>query len=421
MNESAFPRYREFDPAVPVWCLTPVMNGCIHRFFDTSPVSPSGRYIAVFQLPFVNRMPAPGEIGRVRVIDLETGKTKFLAGTSGWETQTGANINWGGSDRELYFNDVDRSSWKVFSWKVDFMEDSRIRMEGPVYHASPDGRLLVSANPAAMRRTQPGYGAVVPEDFIPFNRGPVDDDGFYVTDTLTGKTRLFLSIKDLVKKAAPPASIEKPDENEFYCCHSKFNSRGNMVMLCLRWFPAGSSPRLNIFKIDQGSVKYAWFTASLDDKSASCAVGPEQWEKGGHHATWFPEVDKISMNLRIDRGEMRFVEAAADGSTLSKMHPGLIGSGHPTVCPGGAHIVTDAYLFEKPAFGDGTVPIRLLDLRNGTERTLARINVRQPVNDGALRVDPHPAWDRSRRYLIFNGFTEGARRVFMADMAGVLE
>ena len=80
----AFPQYREFAPTVPVWCVTPERPGCIHRFFDTSPISPSGRYLGVFQLPFEDRLPGPGEVGQVCVIDLQTGKDRVVAETCGW-------------------------------------------------------------------------------------------------------------------------------------------------------------------------------------------------------------------------------------------------------------------------------------------------------------------------------------------------
>ncbi|HRS96487.1 MAG TPA: hypothetical protein P5179_14550, partial [Candidatus Latescibacteria bacterium] len=47
-----FERYRAFSPAVPIWCITPDgLDRCIHRFYDTSPVSPSGRYVALTRLP----------------------------------------------------------------------------------------------------------------------------------------------------------------------------------------------------------------------------------------------------------------------------------------------------------------------------------------------------------------------------------
>lgn len=87
-----FPRYEQYDPVVPVWCVTPKRKGCIHRYFDTSPFSPSGKYMAVFQLPYEDRLPEPGDTGQVILVDLETGEDRVAAETRGWEAQEGANL-----------------------------------------------------------------------------------------------------------------------------------------------------------------------------------------------------------------------------------------------------------------------------------------------------------------------------------------
>jgi len=415
-----FPRYEQFDPAVAVWCVTPDEGGCIHRFFDTSPVSPSGRYVAVFRLPFEDRQPGPGDAGKVCVIDLHTGRERTVAQTRGWEPQMGANVNWGGSDHQLFFNDVDTATWTPFAWALDPTTGARRRMEGTVYHASADGRWLVSANMTTMGRTQCGYGVRVPNEFIPRNVGPADDDGFHITDTNTGKRRLLASIRDLLTKPDPPVDIGDPSRFEIYGFHSKFNPQSDRLMLSLRWFPTADEPRWDMFKIDQSAVRFAWVTMRLDGGDMHCAVGPEQWAKGGHHATWMPDGKRISMNLNIDGDGMRFVAVNADGSGLAKMLEDVTGSGHPTVHPDGRHILTDAYEWEDVAFGDGTVPLRWIDLTTGQEETIVRINVRQPGLDSVLRVDPHPAWDRSWRYVTFNGFVGGSRRVFIADMQDLM-
>ena len=60
MISANFPKYTAFDPAVPVWCITPDIDGCVHRFFDASSVSPSGRYVALTRFRFEDRMPVPG-------------------------------------------------------------------------------------------------------------------------------------------------------------------------------------------------------------------------------------------------------------------------------------------------------------------------------------------------------------------------
>ena len=116
---------------------------------------------------------------------------------------------------------------------------------------------------------------------------------------------------------------------------------------------------------------------------------------------------------------MRFVTARYDGSGFRVMSDSVPGSGHPTLHPDGRTVVTDAYPHEPVAFGDGSTPVRLVDLSEGTERTLVRIQVTPDCRGpkGELRVDPHPAWDREFRRIAFNGCPDGTRRVYVSDLS----
>jgi len=252
------------------------------------------------------------------------------------------------------------------------------------------------------------------------NRGLTDYDGFTLTDTSTGKCHMIATISSIFERADPSIVIDDPNLVEIYGFHSKFNSQSDCVMLSMRWFPATEESRWDMFWHDVGSVRFAWVTMRLDGSEMHCAVGPEQWEKGGHHATWFPDGWRISMNLNIDRDCLRFVQVNAGGSALRKIREDLVGSGHPTVFRDANYLLTDAYPDEHVASGDGTVPLRWIDLSRGNEKTIVRINARTAVEDSVLRVDPHPAWDRSGRYVALNGFIDGTRRVFVADMYGVV-
>jgi len=417
----SFPRYAEFSPLVPVWCLTPNDNGCMHRFFDSSTISPSGRYAAVFQLPFEDRQPEPGDAGNVRLIDLQTGENRVVAESRGWEPQLGANINWGATDHELFFNDMDTDTWKPFAWKLDPLSGKKDRMEGTVYHASPDGKWLISANLGLSRKTQTGYGVAIPPETARRNLGPVDDDGFYITETATGKSRLLVSLRDLMTQASPPVLHEDIENCEVYGFHCKFNPQGTRLMLSVRWFPRRSEDVWNMFETCYKDVRFAWVTTPTTGGNIRCAVGPEQFLKGGHHATWFPDGEHISLNLRVEDRTMRFSSVRYDGDELHAMLDNARGSGHPTVHPRG-YILTDTYLqsWDFPQYGDGTVPLRWVDMRTGGECVAVRMHVDQPCEDAALRVDPHPAWDRTWRYITFNGYTGGTRRVFLADMQELL-
>jgi hypothetical protein len=418
--DKIFPRYTEFDPLVPVWCVTPNRKGCMHRFFDTSPISPSGKYLAVFQISCEDREPEPGEKGQVVIVDLETGEDRVVAESCGWEHQMGANINWGKDDHQLFFNDVDTKTWQPFAWKYDVITDEKMKMEGPLYHASEDGKWLISANMTTMRKIQPGYGVRIPQELARWNKGPVDDDGFYLTDTETGKTKLLISIKEILEKADPPALFEEPEKLEIYGFHSKFNTQCDMMMLSVRAYKCGDEPQWDMFAKDHSAVKFAWVTVPLDASWVSCSTGPEQWGKSGHHGTWFPDGRRISMNLNIDSEEhIRFVQVNYDGSDLRKITDKVWGSGHPTVHPDGKHILTDTYTHDFLAFGDGTIPLRWVNIETGEDKTLVRINTQTNATWGVLRVDPHPAWTRDWHYVTFNAFVDGTRKVFIADMKDV--
>ena len=104
------------------------------------------------------------------------------------------------------------------------------------------------------------------------------------------------------------------------------------------------------------------------------------------------------------------------------MTDAVLGSGHPSLHPDGRHVVTDSYPGEPVAFGDGTTPLRLIDLAAGEEALLARIRTVPPFEGPTreLRVDPHPAWDRTFRRVAFNACPDGTRRVYVADLSALL-
>ncbi len=409
-----FPRYTKFAPEVPIYCLTPDTGRCIHRFFDTSPVSPGGRYLAVFRMPFEDHPPVPGDRGEIVVVDIEEGKEHTVATTAGWETQMGANLNWGSDDDTLIFNDVDTANWQVHGVKLNWKTGRRQTFAKGVYHVSRDGRYAVCGNLITARRTQPGYGVIIPDELVPRFYGLNAEDGVWITDLNTLETRLLISIREVVERTAPAATWPMYDEYENYVFHTKWNRQGDRIMFSLRRYPKdnGRFERL----------QYDVFTITPDGGELYNAIGAEVWKNVGHHTNWFPDGKQLSLNLAIDGGpQVKFCQVNYDGTGLRKMFDPPVGSGHPTVHASGKFLVTDAYIFEPLSFGDGTSRLRLIDLETRQETMLARIRIEPPGDIlkkyGELRVDPHPAWDHSDRYLTFNAIEGDTRRVYIADMS----
>jgi len=377
-----FPRYKQFSPAVPVWCVTPETPRTIHRFFDTSPISPSGRYLAVTQLPFDDRLPEPGDAAKVVLVDLATGEHRTLAETRGWDTQLGAQVQWGATDHDLYFNDVDTATWKPFGVRMDPIARTHRRLDGTVYMLAPDGRSAVSADLVRIRTVQEGYGIVVPKEHVPVNQGAPDDDGVYVTDTETGRCRLVAGLNGIV---AAVLGRGAESAGTYYAFHTKFNPQSDRIMLVLRLFPEGST-----------KARSQLVTMKADGSDIRLAIPAPEWaDKGGHHPNWCPDGRHVMMNLKLHGRQegLWLVRARYDGANLQTMTEAVPGSGHPSLHPDGRHVVTDCYLGEPMAFDDGTVPLRLIDINRGTETQVVRI-ASKPAWKG-----PSPDISRSHRRM----------------------
>ncbi|MFA7006924.1 MAG: hypothetical protein WC429_22990, partial [Verrucomicrobiia bacterium] len=397
-----FPRYTEHNPAVPVY----VMPGerMLHRFFGTSPISPSGRFLALLRLPYENRAPSPGDAGDVVVIDLQTGKERVVAQSRGWEVQVGANVQWGRSDAELYFNDVDTRTWKAFAVQLDSATGKSRNLEGTVFEVSPDGTVLVSHNLVKSRLAQVGYGVVIPDERVSKNVGPVADDGLYVTDTRTGHCRMLVSLKTIYEQAVPSIRIPDPERHEYYCFQAKWNPQSTRLLTAVQWTPLAGGKR-----------QRAVITMNRDGSDIRTAVTAAQWGRG-HHINWCPDGVHLSMNLNNDEDpDLEIISFRFDGSERRTLFE--LGSGHPSFHPHGRFMITDAYPSESVAFGDGSVPLRLIDIQRHSCTNIARIYV--SATSGEFRVDPHPAW-HAGRYVVFNGFADGTRKVYIADLGEIL-
>ena len=422
-----FPRYTRRDPLVPVWNLTPDRGGSIVRFFDTPAVSPGGRFVACTRLPFEDRLPRPGEAAEIVVIDLAAGTETVVATSRGWEPQLGAQVNWGADDRTLLFGDVDVETWTPFTAKLDWPTGERERLNGPIYHASPDGRFVVGTNPALMCRTQTGYGVVLPPEQVPTRRGAPADDGVWLTDTQRCESKLLHGLADVAARFGEGMGLDGgADAWQVYAFHSKFAPSGDRLLFTTRSIRAGyDGPEEPIGAKEESGLRFAIFTSRSDGSELSLALPAAAWRHGGHHINFYPDGNALSTNLggfADDPRELRFVRCDATGGNLRAILPDVVGGGHPSLHPNGTHLLTDCYYSERwTDADDGTVPLRWVDVRDGSEREVCRVVTRPPhAGVSTLRVDPHPCWDRSWRYVTFTGVENGARRIFLADMRPLL-
>ncbi len=392
--------------AVPVSIVSPEGVPVIHRFFDTSPFSPSGRYLGLTRFPTDRRLPQPDEPAGILLVDLETSETREIDQTLAWDTQLGAHVQWGRTDEELIYNRTDGST--ITARVKNPITGAHRDLDGPAYMVNRSGTRVLAPNLLTLNTVQPGYGVfwAGPEDWK--KAPPYDRDGVWVTEVDSGKTRLLLSIQTILDTFPELKAYSGTHTGRYVCFHVKWNPQSTRIFTVFRF----SNP-------DQSFIRNAIVTADANGAKLHLALHPETWIKGGHHPNWTPDGDHIFMNLKREKPHLEFIRFAFDGSGLEALSKNCPGSGHPTLHPDGRHILTDTYLYESN--DTDTVPLRWIDLQSDSEIALLPIPAKPffPGPQQELRIDPHPAWDPTFTKVAFNCFHSGTRSVGVADLTSL--
>jgi hypothetical protein len=228
---------------------------------------------------------------------------------------------------------------------------------------------------------------------------------------------MIASYKRIAAEAIPEIDVTRYGKGDFYGFHTKWNAHSDRIMLVLRYMPENDRKR-----------KPMLITMTRDGNDIRVAIPASEWaDKGGNHPNWHPDGEHVIMNLNIQRKGWMFVQAKYDGTGLRKITNLPANHGHVSIHPGGKFLLTDAYPTESVAFGDGTAPMWLIDLEKNQKKTLVRIDAVTPFFDDdpkrakEMRVDLHPAWDsRSHTHVAINGVGDGTRRVYVADLSGIV-
>lgn len=414
---ASFPACTNFPSAVPTRILTPGEGRVMHHFFDKSPISPDGRHVALLRIPYEDKRAEPGDPADVILVDLQTGKERFLAKTYAWEHQIGACVMWGKSDSELYFNDMRPGEWKPFLVRLDPVTGERREYPGGAFCISPDGTQAAGYNLLTVRRMNfYGYGAAVPEAAMPVNGAEPEDDGLFVTDLRTGERRLLKSIAAFFRETMTDEQRKELSDGRTYGFQVKWSPDGE-------WLLFVAVQALNFEA--SGSGKARWrrmvFSCRRDGSEAHLVLPWREWARGGHHLNFHPDSRRVTMNLLGDDRRLRIKAFDVFGSEPVLFCGDILGSGHPSVSPDGRYVITDSYIGEPVAGKDGTVPIRLIDLEAMKETELLRVRTitGERYRNGALRCDPHPAWSRDGKSVVMNAMVGGTRRVVLLDMSSL--
>ena len=363
-------------------------------YYGISPFNKSQRYVAVLETTVQDYLPTLNDVATLLLIDLETGESIPIAETRAWNFQQGCMAHWLDENRIIY-NDFREGKFVSIIKDINSGEERIIPR--PISAVFPQKKIALSINYARLRLARPDYGYDGEGDNPRVDEPFPEDDGLFLIDLESGKSRLLLSILEAKEYLGVPPDIASPALMRFE--HTLFNKDGTRIFFLARVQKNG------------GEWHTAAMTVGVDGKDLR-ACFPSPWEWGGSHFDWLSEKE-LMVTARYKGKKwcpILFTDGKDDYRILGK---GLLDfDGHATFSPDGKWMVIDRQpdelrfqsLFLMDMMTDAVLPIgNFLE----PERFL------NPQIPPYWRCDLHPSWSPKGDMIVFNSTCEDTRQVYI--------
>ena len=308
----------------PMWRNNTRPKTSLVRLLRQARVHPTDRYVLGMEVDFEHRSPRPTDEIRVGMVDLQDNDRWIeLGSTTAWCWQQGCMLQWiPESESEVIWND--RAADHYISRILDVKTRQQARHDtSPDLHVEsrwqdgPNHRLSPIAD------VRPGYGYVGFPDPFADDLAPKDTGIFHV-DLETGKSKLIISIADVVRLG----TILNPMPGiKHHMYHLLFNPDGSRFAFLHRWlYPNGKRlSRLFTAKPDGTDLHI------LDDNGLAS------------HFMWRDKSHILSWASRPSDGPALYLFKDRTSTTQVVAKNVITADGHCSYLPGGEWVVDDTY------------------------------------------------------------------------------
>lgn len=362
-------------------------------YYDKFPWDISGRYLLSLEVDFMDRVPVPGDVAGIGMIDLQDGNRWIpLAQTEAFNWQQGTHLQWLATapDREIIYNHL--AGDRYVSIIQDVFTGEKRELPMPIYAVSRNGKMAVTPNFSRIHSTRPGYGY----NHLMHLAGPdvSDEDGIWVMDLQTGAHKLIISLEQIYN-IAPQDSFEGA---RHWFNHLQFNTADTRFIFLHRWRHPGQSWGTRLF-------------TAAPDGSDICLLNDNQMTS---HFDWCGADKVLAWARRFDIGDRYFLFTDCSDEIEIVGEDVFTTDGHCSYSPDQKWILTDTYPDKEQN--------RWLILYRVEDNT--RINVGKflspPVPDNEFRCDLHPRWSRDGRQVCFDSVHTGERQIHVMDVTDVV-
>lgn len=386
---------KHIKKSTPVKRISPADGQYFFGYYDLQPFNKDETLHLTHKPLFMDRLHKKDDFTEIGLIDMSNGKYEKLDTTYAWNFQQGAMLQWNPTapEREIIYNSMEDGEYCGVI--MDINTGKKRFLDRPVANVSKDGKYAISINMARLYNFRPGYGYAFPEDPF-YYKNHSADDGVFITDMETGKSKLVLSMQEIWDFSG---SFFKKDE-KMIINHITFNKDASRFLALVRNFP---EPGCN--------HKTATITANRNGSElyllSDYGVQSHYW--------WLNNEDVIFYS---DGKEVDCSRGWANNYILTdKTHKGIIqangffiNDNHMSFTNDNRLMITDSYPDENR--------MQVLRLFSPEKDICADLGYfySMPSSVVDIRCDLHPRWNRSETAITFDSTHEGFRGIYQIDI-----
>ena len=367
-------------------------NDGAHYFFGYYDMraTQGSRHLA-HRVSFMDRLPGAQDVAQLGY--LEAGRFTPFGETTAWNFQQGALLQYHPTqpDTVLYNvieNDLPRTVTHNYATGEKTLTDRAVAC------VSPNGNWGLAVNFARIYDFRAGYGYAGAVDENSGVAAP-ENDGIFLTDMQSGKSRLLLSYKEL-------AALCGYEDRKILVNHITFSPDSNRYVALIRNFPIPGERgwKTTLLLGDrQGNARVL-----LNKTYVSHYIWADERFLFAHCSAETPEKKSL---YRIDThlGTAREFD-------MPLFHRKGETDLHCNTAPGGIYLIGDTY----PK--DGYRSIEALNLQTGACRTLLREKTVIPTLPD-IRCDLHNRYVFGGKYISYDTTRNGCRQIALIDLHGL--
>lgn len=392
------------DAKYDVRVITP--NDGYHYFFgyyDLNAYHENGKYHLANRVKFMDRLPTKDDVCELGYIDLETGEFTKFAETTAWNFQQGALMTYNKANYDEVFYNVRGGEYDYQTCIHNLKTGEKRYTDRACANISQDGKLGLAVNFNRIYDFRPGYGYSDVRDKW-YNVPQPDDDGIYLVDMETGKSKLIISIAQMLKTFPN----EMFPNAKFVVNHITFNTTGDRFLFLLRNFWDETAP----------GWKTTLITSDLEGNMYELIhngfVSHYHW-KNDKQVMFYCECDGIrGVHLLDDMSKNYITYADPDLTFDNRVTPEKHNDIHCIYSPNQRYFIGDGY--PRP---DHCRHMYLYDtVTDECEIILKDYSVEPPVQD--IRCDLHDRWNVKGDKISFDSTRNGRREICEIDVSSLI-